>query len=162
MPTVPFCALDDVYADWGFKKPNTTQQLQMTQQVHPSLQPVQKESDDEYTPKGSDLRNFCPNCNGCVKANDVLQQRIIEQNIWPRPRWTPQNPHSYVPYDPFNRYWMNNVPPSHREDFGMFENFGIPGKNGVSTELLLQIILFILIALFVIQLVEWLYIKSTG
>ena len=58
---------------------------------------------------------------------------------------------------------MDNVPQSHREDFGnVFENFGKGNGNGMSTETLLQIILFILIALFIIQLVECLYMRATG
>ena len=59
-----------------------------------------------------------PNCKNCLNANNNLQQQIIDQNIWPRPRWVPQNPTAYESYDPYNRYWMNNVPQDTREDFG--------------------------------------------
>ncbi len=190
MPTPSFCALEEVYSDWNFKKPvappnllqpnNQGQNLrppaQPVQQPHqyPQLHPIQRQDnqneafqqdeDTAYVPNNNGLRSFCPNCQNCTQANDVLQQRIIEQNIWPRPRWTPQYPNAYVPYDPFNRYWMNNVPQSHREDFGnVFENFGKGSGNGnnMSTETLLQVILFILIALFIIQLIECLYMRCT-
>ncbi len=175
MPTPSFCALDEAYADWGFKKPNSKQQIEQTnsQQSHPSLKPIQKhqqtnnhfeeQEQDVYIPKDNGIKSFCPNCSNCINANNVLQQRIVETNTWPRPHWTPQNPHAYVPYDPFNRYWMNNVPQSHREDFGngghgMFE---INNGANMSTEMLLQVILFILIALFIIQLIECLYARCT-
>jgi hypothetical protein len=201
MPTPSFCSLEEVYGDWNFKKPETLHKQQkqasprFSNQDHqdhkdhqdqnlnhrPQLQPItqQEESQsfqssdkqDDYRPTGDGLRSFCPNCNNCVKANDVLQQRIIEQNIWPRPRWEPQDPHAYVPFDPYNRYWSQNVPQSHmsqygREDFGnsgIFENFGKGNGNGngMNTETLLQIILFILVALFIIQLVECLYTRCT-
>jgi len=178
MPTVSFCALEDVYSDWNFKKPEQAPAVLQpnNEQNHPSLKPLPKqqnighfqkdqEEQDDYIPNNNGLKSFCPNCNSCIRANDVLQQRIIEQNIWPRPRWEPQYPQAYVPFDPYNRYWMNNVPQSHisgREDFGnIFEGFG--SKNsGLNTETLLQIILFILIALFVIQLVECLYMRATS
>lgn len=175
MPTIPFCSLDDVYADWNFKKPNQVPQLRKFGEPEPEpghepdhkpiIQRQQKvqeqEQEDVYLPSNNGLNSFCPNCQNCVRANDVLQQRIIEQNIWPRPRWEPQYPHAYTPYDPFNRYWMNNVPQSHisgREDFGNGGIFESPKGN---TETLLQLILFILIALFVIQLVECLYMRVT-
>jgi len=58
------------------------------------------------------------------------------------------------------------VPSGHiqREEFGNVEFFkGLGGnlgaRGGVDTQTLLQIIIFILIALFVIQLVETLYTK---
>ena len=182
MPTPYGCALDDAYANWGFKQPNTD--IKQTLHSHPSLKPHQQDNhqqdnhkqekvvnnhfemqqdnhQDVYLTKDTNIRNFCPNCQNCLNANDVLQQRIIEQTIYPRPRWEPQNPHAYTPYDPFNRYWLNNVAPTHREDFGnVWENFD-KGKNNMTTQTLLQVILFILIALFVIQLVECLYVRYT-
>ncbi len=198
MPTPAFCSLEEVYSDWNFKKPTTNTNTnpqppvqQPAQPIHqlgganqhtyPQLHPAQNQRDnfqsgafqqDEdtaYVPNNNGVRSFCPNCQSCLNANDVLQQKIIEQNIWPRPRWEPQYPTAYVPYDPFNRYWMNNVPQSHREDFGnvmnggIFENFGNSkgNGNGMNTETLLQVILFILIALFIIQLIECLYMRCT-
>jgi hypothetical protein len=169
MPTPSFCALDEVYSDWNFKKSD----FQTQQHARPQLQPItsqknqeetpfqSKEQDDVYIPKNNDIPSFCPNCQNCLNANDVLQQRIVEVNTWPRPRWSPQYPNAYTPYDPFNRYWMNNVPSSHREDFGnIYENFG-SGKIDLRTETLLQVILFILVALFIIQLIECLYMRCT-
>jgi hypothetical protein len=79
-------------------------------------------------------------------------------------RWEPQYPQAYVPFDPYNRYWMNNVPQNHisgREDFGNIFEQGLKGGN-MSTEILLQIILFILVALFIIQLIECLYMRCTS
>jgi hypothetical protein len=203
MPTPSFCALEEVYGDWDFKKSNQapnvlqpgnggqTQPPQPPQisnvqtgqypQLHPAqhsvadLHVLDNNDGDVYIPNNNGLRSFCPNCQNCVKANDILQQRIIEVNTWPRPRWTPQYPQAYVPFDPYNRYWANTVPQSHigREDFanlfgGTFEHFGQGSNNGdgggmnMSTETLLQIILFILIALFIIQFFECLYIRVTS
>ena len=201
MPTPAFCALEDVYSDWNFKEPDVNQTRQLVKkqpqqqseqqpQTHPSLKPIQKykpsnnhfekqesESDTVYIPKDDSIKSFCPNCQNCLKANNVLQQRIIEQTITPRPRWTPQEPHAYTQYDPYNRYWSQNVPQSHiqsynhgREDFNVFANGYEHFTNGIeyfgnkpnfSTEILLQVILFILVALFVIQLVECMYAKCS-
>ena len=170
MPTPAFCALEQAYGDWNFDKPKpTTQPAQQGRQghqgSHPQLTPIQKKEEDINTHNmniysaaetQNDVRSFCPNCNSCLKANDVLQQRIIEQNIWPRPQWVPQYPQAFVPFDPYNRYWANNQPMSTREDFGngVFEGFS-QGKT--SPESLLQILLLILVAFFIIQLVECIY-----
>jgi len=180
----------------GNQLPNQlpTHQLGSNQHAHPQLNPVpnnqnqnqnqpfHEDQDLTYIPNNNGLRTFCPNCQNCLNANDVLQQKIVEVNTWPRPRWTPQYPNAYVPFDPFNRYWMNNVPSSHIEEFGnvnmyggnmygggnMYEHFGQGQGKGsgnmsgnMSTETLLQVILFILIALFIIQLVECLYMRCT-
>jgi len=152
MPTPAFCSLDEVYGDWNVDKTKQQRQNQLVKQNHPSLNPVKKdEEQDVYIPKNEDLRSFCPNCKNCLNANDALQQKIIEQNIYPRPRWEPQYPNAYVPYDPYNRYWASNQPSNTREDFGnLFENFG---KKTNSNDIL-QLLLFILIALFIIQLIE--------
>ena len=155
MSTPAFCALDQAYGDWSFDKPKKPQ----TQKSDIKNVPSTKETNNDlnvYDPSvvKNDIRSFCPNCNSCLKANDVLQQRIIEQNIWPRPVWVPQYPHAYVPYDPYQRYWANNAPMSQREDFG---NSNEILKN---PNTLLQIILYILIALFVIQLIECMYNKT--
>ena len=198
MPTIPFAAVSDVYSDWNFDKPNTnthnaqsrmqsqpqpynqSQPQPYNRENRPQLQSIQhsnksQEEDNLNTYDSSetqnDIRSFCPNCKNSLKANDILQQRIIEQNIWPRPRYVPQYPQAYVPYDPYNRYWAQNQPASQREDFGnglgfgngfgnMFEGFGnAVGSNKTSPENLLQILLLILIALFIIQLVELVYSK---
>jgi hypothetical protein len=166
MPTPAFCALDEAYKDWTFG-PGKKQFLSKSQPDQNSQQNNQKESADDLnfnsysgSEAKSDIRTFCPNCQNCLQANDVLQQRIIEQNIWPRPRWVPQYPNAYTSYDPFNRYWANNPNNSigqnfdRREDFGNFQDAIEKFTSGNNTESILLITLFILIALFLIQLVE--------
>jgi hypothetical protein len=126
----------------------------------------------------NDLRSFCPNCKNCLNANNMVQQKIIDQTIWPRPSWIPQNPTAYETYDPYNRYWMNNyeqqAPGNNgredfgREDFGNFgrEDFGNFGRENFGnanlfsnnrSDGLLQLILFVLVALFIIQLFEMIF-----
>jgi hypothetical protein len=117
MPTPAFCAIDDVYGQLFNKKKNENTVNNNTSKV-------------------------CPNCEGCIGANNYIQQQVLNQNLWPRPRWVPQGPSAYESYDPYNRYWMNI-----KEEFG---NLGDGG--GV-----LQLILFVLIVLFVIQLFELLF-----
>lgn len=173
MPTPSFCSLEDAYSDWNSNK-TTVNQIHNNFHNHPSLKPLPKEDskqdtiqdniqNNEYNEYNSELKNICPNCNNCLNKNNALQQKIIEQNIWPRPRWEPQYPNAYIPHDPFNRYWMNNVPQNNIEEFAnIYENFNSGIKyNNSNTEALLQIILFILIALFIIQLIECLYAKYT-
>jgi len=185
MPTPAFSALSDVYADWSYDtipakpmsfrtpnlNPNQSQIPKNQQQGYlsmnlPNLSPVpqQDPSSPSYnamdgSETDGDIRSFCPNCSSALKANDILQQRIIEQNIWPRPQWVPQYPQAWVPYDPYNRYWANTTPVSTREDFGNIDFFG---NMSSSPQTLLQIILFILVALFIIQLVECIYSKFPG
>jgi hypothetical protein len=163
-----FCALSDVYSDWNFDK--TKQQQQQQQRIEekrPQIQPVaqpnkSKEEENlnvyDSSETQNDIRSFCPNCKNCLKANDILQQRIIEQTIWPRPQWVPQYPDAYIPYDPYNRYWSQTQPLSQREDFG--NTFEELTNIRQSPDNLLQILLLILIALFIIQLVEIIYHKD--
>ena len=42
MPTIPFCSLDDVYADWNFKKPNQVPQLRKFGEPEPGHEPDHK------------------------------------------------------------------------------------------------------------------------
>ena len=187
MPTPAYCSLDAAYGNWNYDKPSKSMQLPNLNPNQsqipsnskngyignmniPQLTPISnsyksKEEENLNALDGSetqgDIRSFCPNCNSCLKANDVLQQRIIEQNIYPRPQWVPQYPQAWVPYDPYNRYWANTTPVSSREDFGNGMGGMSMGGMNTSPETLLQIILFILVALFIIQLVECIYTKSS-
>jgi len=155
MPTIPFCSLDTAYGSWNFDKPKQNQK-QSQNHSQPQLQPVIQEVKEEKAL--GNINSFCPNCNSCLKANDVLQQRILETNISPLPQWIPQHPHAYIPFDPYNRYFMNN-PLSNREDFGNYN----PGNSSNSSnqssftftsEIILQILLAILVILFICELVR--------
>lgn len=166
MPTA-FCSLDDAYGDWG----KTVRKYNAEQAKPKETEKTEKDTSALNAYNGSegmsDIRSFCPNCQNCLNANNKLQQAIIEQNIWPRPRWIPQYPQAYESYDPYNRYWMNHWQNGiqRREDFGgpigslfNIEHFG----NLNNTEGLLQIILVILVILFIIQLFEIIFKLSSN
>lgn len=174
MPTPAFCALEDAYGSWGKAKNidssskngiNQTQGQQQQQGQHQQQQDHQHQQQGHQHQQqmhdsnpfvsnnqsfGGDIRSFCPNCSNCLNANNILQQKIIDQNIWPRPRWIPQYPDAYENYDPYDRYWMNNNV-SRVEHFG---NTSIQGQDPNKVENLLQLILIVLIALFVLQAID--------
>lgn len=157
MPTPAFCALDAAYGDWDNNK--IKKQESIYQEV--SGGKIEKEPEYVTTKLEPSVREFCPNCNNCINANNRLQQDIIDQNNWPRPRWVPQQyPGPYVAFDPYNRYWASITGPPRREDFmnfgNIFEPFansGVKNNNDVFQGIL-QLIMFILVALFILQLFE--------
>ncbi len=142
MPTA-FCSLEDAYGDWNRKPQQQNNQQQNNKQSDENNINVKFEN------MSNDIRNFCPNCKSCLNANNDLQQKIINQTIWPRPRWVPQTPDAYIPHDPYNRYWTNVYPLNGREDFGNGN-----GNNNVNVDSLLRVILFVLSILFIVQIVE--------
>ena len=109
----------------------------------------------------------CPFCNNCNQRNNVFQQRVIDQAIWPRPRWIPQGVETQG--DPYaTRYFSDSTPlgvdrsgfasstrrgayPSMIEHFTDLqrENFSQQGGENI-----LRLILWLLISLFAIQLVD--------
>lgn len=174
MPTA-YCNLEDAYGtSWGPKnnKKSTNSEQNNQRSALPQLQPV-KENTNANNDKNfnvvngsetsNDIRSFCPNCKNCLNKNDYLQQQIINQNISPRPRWIPQYPTAYEVYDPYNRYWASAQQQINKEYFDSqngVEYFG-NSQNGIDyftqgskIENLLNLILFILVALFLIQLIE--------
>jgi hypothetical protein len=173
MPTA-FCSLNEAYGDsWAQNnsqnktpsamkptmKPIIKQNLQFSQEQPKNV--VMKDSDSESESVSDQntayQKTFCPNCQNCLGANNDFQQKVINQTIWPRPRWEPQYPTAYVQNDPYNRYWTQNLPQNYREEFGnVFENFG-SRNNNIDTKTILQIILLILVILFFIQLFQCFY-----
>jgi hypothetical protein len=145
MPTA-FCSLEDAYGDWN-RKPQQTQQ-QNENKNNENKNNENNSINTKYENTTNDIRNFCPNCKSCLKANDELQQKIINQIVWPRPRWTPQIPDAYVQHDPYNRYWTNAYSINGREDFGN------PNSTNVNVDMLLKVIIFVLSVLFVVQIIE--------
>lgn len=149
MPTT-FCALDEAYGNWGkeIRKQNVDIVQKETIENNTTTSNDQKTSLKDLNVY-SDNRSFCPNCQNCIDANNIFQQKVIEQNIWPRPRWTPQIPTAYDSFDPYNRYWMNTNNVQEKEEFSNINNNSSQG--------LLQLILFVLVALFIIQFIEMIY-----
>lgn len=142
MPGPAFCALDQAYGDWG-KPPKVDEP--------PVIKPMEEQKPHQNMQQlEQNTKDFCPNCKNCLNANNMLQQRILNTTISPRPQWIPQNPYAYVPHDPYNRYWANFPMPSYREDFTQ----GIEHFGNISHSDMLNIVLIVLIALFFIQLAE--------
>lgn len=151
MPTA-YCSLDEVYGSMSWTKPKDQRgQNQFQGQGREDRQDQRKQDMNPMNGSESlnDIRSFCPNCKNCLDKNNALQQQIVNQNISPRPRWVPQYPGVYDPYDPYNRYWANATQLSNKEYFGSDHEYG---RSKI--ENLLNLILFVLIALFLIQLVE--------
>ncbi len=159
MPTPAFCALDQAYGTWDNEEiKNKNRNISRNQQDNKPIQHPEKQKSEENInidfDKGNDIRSFCPNCKNCLNKNDELQQKIIDTTIWPLPRWIPQVPQSYAPFDPYNRYWAGIGTQNGREDFGnMYETF----RKNDNTEILLKITIFIVSVLFIILLVDLLF-----
>jgi hypothetical protein len=143
MPTA-FCSLDDAYGNWNDRKKTIYNNKQESKESKESKENVQK---DLTEIDNKDDRTFCPNCKSCLKSNDILQQNIIDQIVWPRPRWIPQNPEAYFQYDPYNRYWANF---NQREDFGNV-------YNNDQISMLLYLVIFILFVIFITQVIELIF-----
>lgn len=167
MPTSPFCALDQAYGTWDndeIKNKNRNDR-NVSQQPQPQPPPQPQPNQPSQSPKppsdinvsydsGGDIRSFCPNCKNCLNKNDSLQQKVIDQNIWPRVRWIPQDPQSYIPFDPYNRYWANTNQISGREDFG--NSYDTIKKSDI-VEILLKITIFVVAVLFIILLADTIF-----
>ena len=155
MPT--YCSLNDAYgSSWNSKPivaktvPQQAQQKQEDEKKEKAFQAAQQ------PPSGSGEKSFCPNCKNCLENNNKFQQSVIDTAIRPLPRWVPQN-ENIGTYDPYNRYFASHENfENTRESFmnmNTRENFGnISVTNG---EKMLQLILYLLIALFIIQLFEF-------
>lgn len=129
MPTA-FCSIADAYGD-DFGK--TIQPKTLTAQLVPKQQEQQKQ---EYK---------CPYCNNCNQMNNQFQQKVADQIVGQRPQWYPQESSG-----PWRRMWREDFtqdPPGMA--FGRREAF-----TQEKSESLLRVILWLLIALFTIQLVD--------
>ena len=113
------------------------------------------------------MNSVCPNCKHCLQQNNEFQQRVVDQSIGPLPRWVPQTDNVQA-WDPFTRYfaprresfgnvydpqslydsWQNRMP----YPFQKREDFGNLSTTNASN--LIQLVLYLLITLFVIQLFE--------
>lgn len=74
-------------------------------------------------------------------------------NIWPAQRWFPENPMAYAISDPYNQYYNPMINSQFNQGNKMREDFSQDSDNN-KVIMLLQLILFTLIALFVIQIFE--------
>lgn len=111
----------------------------------------------------------CPFCKNCNQSNNAFQQRVIDQAVWPRPRWVPQGVETQGdPYATRYRSSASKAEPYFSENFGnvrsmqypMIEHFTDEGgktRENFSQqggENILRLILWLLISLFAIQLVD--------
>ena len=162
MPT--YCTLADAYGpDWGKgadTKPNSQVEEKRVQQYQQAVQKAQTapQGQEIDVKNGNILQNNipCPSCQNCLNQNNQFQQKVVETAMRPLPRWIPQYPNIQA-FDPFNRYFapkeqFGNV---NYNTFGFgnrIENFGnISTANATN---LMQLVLYLLIALFIIQLFE--------
>lgn len=149
MPTA-FCSLDQAYGNWNTNKQQSNQGNQHQQQQQKQQQKQQQQNQFKSEEPFNQPGNFCPNCKNCLDKNNIFQQKVIEQNIWPRPRWIPESyPSPYESHDPYNRYWMNTFQPERRENFS--------NKICNNSEGTIKLIMFILVSLFLIQFFEMIF-----
>ena len=146
-----YCSLDEAYGNWNFK--NNQQKQQQNNQQNNNQQYNRYNMDNQQNKDKDKDKEFCPNCVNCLNANNVLQQRILEQTIWPRPRWIPQNPNAYEEYDPYNRYWSSNTQQSGREDFGSGHDYNY-NVMYIKPNTLLDIVSLVILTLLILQFIE--------
>lgn len=148
MPT--YCTLQDAFGISSFNKKEN--KPQPTQQANNNPNDSSKNLYPDSVGVKEGLRSVCPHCNSCLNQNNEFQQRVVNTALGPLPRWIPQNHDGVGAWDPFNRYF-----PQAREDFGNVgmgrEDFG--NLSVGNAEKLIQLIMYLLIALFVIQLLEF-------
>jgi hypothetical protein len=152
---VAFCSLETAYGDWGTKKTGVSKVQtgdELTKQPHQTLQQTSNKP-----PESAETAAICPNCKTCNAANNKFQQQVVDQIIQPRPSWVSVDQYAqqlvnpYAQFDPYNRYWAN------REDFGGTMGPTMGPMTQPSNELLYNVIMIMLAALFFIQLVELIY-----
>ena len=110
----------------------------------------------------------CPFCNNCNQRNNAFQQRVIDQAIWPRPRWIPQgvetqgDPYATRYFSDTSRSVASGYPMGYpnvasRPGHSLIEHFTDSPRENFSQqggENILRLILWLLISLFAIQLVD--------
>ena len=103
----------------------------------------------------------CPFCKNCNQSNNAFQQRVIDQAVWPRPRWVPQGVETQGdPYATRYRSFPENFGNVRSMQYPMIEHFTDEGgktRENFSQqggENILRLILWLLISLFAIQLVD--------
>ena len=103
----------------------------------------------------------CPFCKNCNQSNNAFQQRVIDQAVWPRPRWVPQGVETQGdPYATRYRSLPENFGNVRSMQYPMIEHFTDEGgktRENFSQqggENILRLILWLLISLFAIQLVD--------
>ena len=167
-----FCSIADAYgSDFGMKKkPESSPKNDNIVQAN-----EQRLAKYGQAPEGQPYN--CPYCKNCNASNNKFQQQIVDQAIWPRPRWIPQDSGEIVG-DPYSsRYYVppgrgdlpitiNNLgqSPTYMGGSRRVEHFGNNWDNRVeyfgnsvspsNAENLLKMILWLLISLFIIQLVD--------
>jgi hypothetical protein len=108
----------------------------------------------------------CPFCKNCNQSNNAFQQRVIEQAIWPRPRWVPQGVETQG--DPYATRYFTQQENNSRGGYQMGNPVGYPMVEHFTDtdakprenfsqqggENILRLILWLLISLFAIQLVD--------
>jgi hypothetical protein len=133
MPGPAFCPLDQAYADWEY---NPTPYMI-------GYKPSKAESLPNQKQNNQASQVACPNCMSCLNANNILQQKILDQIIWPRPQYTASEE---TLYDPYNRNFSHY---GAKEHFGGRVHFGNMNLNSI----LLIVILVVLVIVLLMQAV---------
>ena len=162
---VAYCGINDAYGpDFGKKKGAATA---IEKKKDEDVKVANEKRIAKYgdAPQGQDYK--CPHCEKCNEENKKFQQQQLNQAIWPRPRWIPEYA-AEQPWDPYSSRYYNmpfgstGMPFAPMVNGPMIENFGDPwgrvenfnGISQTSAEHLLKLILWLLVALFIIQLVD--------
>ena len=181
MPT--YCSLSDAYgSNWGnpdnkkntdtknanekrvqeYNDPRSSMAYSHGQTMN-SMSAIKKA---QKAPEGNPIEDICPHCNQCLHMNNKFQQKVVDTAIRPLPRWVPQSP-NLQPFDPFTRYFPSGSEHFGNVNFGGYqrrdavgypssqrrENFGAKLSTN-NAEKLMQLVLYLLIALFILQLFE--------
>jgi hypothetical protein len=136
MPT--YCTINEAYGGPFSQRAKTAKPKEDTSNSKPNEAPIVP-TEPEYGPMNGQ-KFECPTCKQCLKDNNWFQQKVINESIWPLPRWVPQQPYPIAPYDPWSRI------------FPMREHFG--GSSNLDNKTLLKLFWYFLIALFVINFLE--------
>lgn len=148
MPT--YCTLADAYGPtWGAQRNNNNNTNNNVDKVEEKRIMQYKQADK--APQGEEIKHGCPNCQHCLNQNNQFQQKVVDQSIRPLPRWIPQES-NIQEWDPFTRHFFPKSEGFGNMSYNRTEHFG----NITTTDAnhLIQLVLYLLITLFIIQLLE--------
>lgn len=121
-----YCTLNDAYgSDWNKKS-----EKKVESKVEPPKDPI------------------CPNCNSCLSQNNKFQQQVVNTAIRPLPRWVPQG----------DTVMPGSLDPPKLGSFGPYDrNYEYFGQENCveNGESMIELVLYLLIGLFVLQIIEF-------
>ena len=174
-----YCSLADAYgSDFGMKR---KKEPKLGQKVSPQKEDAVIKANEnrmaKYGTAPTGQEYHCPYCQHCNSLNNKFQQNIVDQAVWPRPRWIPQQGQEQA-MDPYGtRFYHPSGLPINTTTLGqdpmlnppgmvagrIVEHFGSPYEGTVeyfesvsqaNGEKMLNVVLWLLVALFVITLIN--------